>query len=308
MVTVHSSLLQRHYVAHPISLAAFFCAGAIVVIVIIPFLIAYASYSFWLKENTYREQPTVSFRHELMYSIQDSSNYNFFTTFPEANALDSGHLNVPIIQSAGLDDNGDGKIDRFRFNITSRLTSGQTVQKVDLLLFFNYILQDRVHMSMTSAAHVSYSAGLPGSQLVVDGWLRLKQRKPLVVRSDYRTVYNTAIVSGFTSDDYRMHTILSNYLDRNETTMLEDQYPVWIGNAGGGISEFTLSATIRIPFEIVHYVPPFSETMKWAWVQYLSILIPVAWIAHMIMTFAYKNQIFETRTVTDIPIIKPHQM
>lgn len=41
--------------------------------------------------------------------------------------------------------------------------------------------------------------------------------------------------------------------------------------------------------------------LKMAWIQYLTILIPVAVIAYFILLFLFKNQIFQTALTTNLP-------
>lgn len=41
------------------------CLCSMVVLVLVPFFLAYSSGNFWLKENTYREQPRVKYMYKV---------------------------------------------------------------------------------------------------------------------------------------------------------------------------------------------------------------------------------------------------
>lgn len=45
-------------------------------------------------------------------------------------------------------------------------------------------------------------------------------------------------------------------------------------------------------------------TLKMAWIQYISIFIPVVIIEYLILSFVFKYQIFETSVMSDLPINK----
>ncbi len=45
-------------------------------------------------------------------------------------------------------------------------------------------------------------------------------------------------------------------------------------------------------------------TLKMAWIQYLSIFIPVVLIEYLILAFVFKYQIFETSVMSELPMNK----
>ncbi len=45
-------------------------------------------------------------------------------------------------------------------------------------------------------------------------------------------------------------------------------------------------------------------TLKLAWIQYVSILVPVVVIEYLILSFIFKYQIFETSVMSDLPTNK----
>lgn len=62
------------------------------------------------------------------------------------------------------------------------------------------------------------------------------------------------------------------------------------------ISALTSSSTYR---------PGFWETIKFAWIQYVSVLLIFLWVFERIQRFVFQNQVLTTVPVP--PVGKPHQ-
>jgi transmembrane protein 231 len=69
---------------------------------------------------------------------------------------------------------------------------------------------------------------------------------------------------------------------------------------GGSSNQVNVNMKIRIPSnQLVAYKPMFLEVMKFAWIQYLSLLLPVLWVIYQFARFVFRNQIFETSVTVD---------
>ena len=97
-------------------------------------------------------------------------------------------------------------------------------------------------------------------------------------------------------DQVLFTTLLASYSARNETTYLEQTYPVWTAGQG---DEFTLKASIHIPEAIVRYQPGVLETLRYGFLQFLAVYIIIAAIAGSVTHFIFENQVFETRVHDD---------
>ena len=67
----------------------------------------------------------------------------------------------------------------------------------------------------------------------------------------------------------------------------------------------SFSTTVELKLEVptsqeVHYRPGVMETMKFAWVQYVYILIPVLVVVNLVLGFLFKYRIFDTMMVSDL--------
>lgn len=75
------------------------------------------------------------------------------------------------------------------------------------------------------------------------------------------------------------------------TIRLEDPYLVW---ESGDSGEFTLDVEIKYPPMTVEYYPGFWQLVKFAWIQYLAILVVFWWVLSRVQRFVFTNQIILT--------------
>ncbi|XP_031678550.1 transmembrane protein 231 isoform X1 [Oncorhynchus kisutch] len=164
-------------------------------------------------------------------------------------------------------------------------------------------LQRMSTVVMQTLAFVQHSSSVPGSQLFISGDLRLQQRTPLPHRG-LHTVYNVSVIDGASpfASAYDLANVIGSYQDRNLTTFLSCPSPVWtVGRAAG--TPFQINADVRYPVEVVSYRPGFWEMIKFAWIQYVSVLLIFLWVFNRIQTFVFQNQVLPT---VPIPLLKQH--
>ena len=148
---VFNEPLSRRYRAACCSWASLCNFILVVIIIIIPYIWAYTSHSFWLKEGTYREQPWMAFNHKMLVqlNVKDSSLDHEYTalmwsTEPAVNALANQQFRPAMIMANPTDDNGDARPDKFNITVDFPLSRTETVVGVQAIAFFDYELQDRV--------------------------------------------------------------------------------------------------------------------------------------------------------------------
>nr|XP_020739642.1 transmembrane protein 231 isoform X1 [Odocoileus virginianus texanus] len=279
--------VERGYRAGLCSKAALFLLLAAALTYIPPLLVAFRSHGFWLKRSSYEEQPTVRFQHQvLLVALLGSEPGGFlaWSTFPAFNRLQEGHLRVPLVSAREEDRNQDGKMDVLHFELELPLQPTEQVLGVQLILTFSYQLHRMSTFVMQSMAFLQSSFAVPGSQLYVNGDLRLQQKQPLGCGGlDVR--YNVSVINGTSpfANDYDLTRIVAAYQERNGescgrllrlllkdfavTTILTDPSPIWlVGRAAE--APFVVNAVIRYPVEVISYLPGFWEMIKFAWIQY----------------------------------------
>ncbi|XP_051830632.1 transmembrane protein 231 [Antechinus flavipes] len=292
---------ERSYRAGLCSKAALFLVLVTALTYIPPLLVAFRSHGFWLKRNTYEEQPTVHFQHEVLlvaFLRSLSGEYLTWSTFPTFNHLHGDNVRVSMMMAREEDKNQDGKMDMLHFRLELPLKPTEHVLGVQLILTFSYQLTRMSRFVMQSMAFVQSSFPVPGAQLHVNGDLKLQQKQPLKYRG-VDTRYNVSVINGTSifASDYNLKSIAAAYYERNVTTILTDSNPIWlVGRAAE--APFIINVIIRYPMEIISYYPGFWETIKFAWIQYVSILLIFVWIFERIKIFVFQNQV-----VTTVPIM-----
>ncbi|KAM3608720.1 uncharacterized protein V6R79_003557 [Siganus canaliculatus] len=302
---VYSHPILLRYKTSVFSKATVFIIAVLCLTYISPLLVAYRSQGFWIKRSSYEEQPVVRFQYQtlLVAATSTGGDYVAWSTFPHLNNMLGSKLRIPTVNVREEDQNGDGKLDLLIFKLNLPLKPEEQVYSVQLLLTFNYQLFRMSTVVMQSLAYVQHSSSVPGAKLFISGDLRLQQRTPLPHRGLY-DIYNVSVIDGSSpfASAYDLNNIIRSYQDRNLTTVLSCPMPVWIlGRAAG--SGFELNAEIRYPLEVISYRPGFWETIKFAWIQYVSVLLIFLWVFERIQRFVFQNQVL---TTVPVPLGKPH--
>uniref|UniRef100_A0A8C4XMQ4 Transmembrane protein 231 n=1 Tax=Falco tinnunculus TaxID=100819 RepID=A0A8C4XMQ4_FALTI len=109
------------------------------------------------------------------------------------------------------------------------------------------------------------------------------------------------------ASDYDLTNIVAAYWDRNVTTVFSDPNPVWVAGRATD-TPFIINATIRYPVEIILYplkTPGFWEVIKFAWIQYVSILLIFLWLFGRIKMFVFQNQVLTTTPISPVLPVSP---
>lgn len=240
----------------------------------------------------------------LVAATNTQGDYVAWSTFPHLNNMLGANLRIPAVSVREEDQNQDGKLDLLNLQLHLPLKPEEQVYSVQLLLTFSYKLFRMSTVVMQSLVYVQHSSSVPGAKLFISGDLKLQQRTPLPHRGVYN-VYNVSVIDGSSpfASAYDLHNIIRSYQNRNLTTVLSCPMPVWtVGRAAG--SPFQINAEIRYPVEVISYRPGFWETIKFAWIQYVSVLLIFLWVFERIQRFVFQNQVL---TTVPIPVGKPHQ-
>ena len=72
---------------------------------------------------------------------------------------------------------------------------------------------------------------------------------------------------------------------------METPYLVW---ESGDSGNFSIEVELQYPQMTVEYYPGFWQLVKFAWIQYLAILVVFWWVLRYIQAFVFKNQIILT--------------
>lgn len=302
MAQLFSQPLLKVYRAPVLSCSFIFCFFLFMVAVVLPFFLAFSTYDFWKERGIYNEQPQVLYRKELIVmvysetlsvsgtSIVTTPSTQVFSTLGALNSMYFESLSPMLIRSSLLDYNFDDYPDMYDFNITV-YTAGANVKNVKVLSFYDYRIRSRIKMDMVSLAYADVDTPSGASNVYIDGNLEFYQSQPLKTSTIVRTEYNTSVLNFDSVAENYLPLLLLRYKDRNTTTTYNYQSLVV---PMAETDKLTVSMKVRVPAnQVYEYQPGFLEVMKFAWIQYLSLLIPVGYLIYRFAGFIYRNQILE---------------
>jgi transmembrane protein 231 len=278
--------------------------------IILPFFIAFSTYEFWKKRETYFEQPKVVYRKELLMEVYSESEIiennslvrvpstQFFSTIGELNDLYFQRLSPVLLKSSKLDSNFDDYAEEFNFNLTL-FSSGNDVKNIKVVTFYEYQIRKRIKMDMVALAWVDVNTPYGAGNVYVDGVLEFKQLKPLKPSSTTRDDYDFSVLSLESGYENFFPVLALRYNDRNYTTQFN--YISQVQPRGQNYS--TIHIKVRIPIsQKLEYAPNFLETMKFAWIQYQSILIPIGLLFYALALFMFGNQILDATVENELKL------
>mmetsp|Transcript_12428 Transcript_12428/g.31813 ORF Transcript_12428/g.31813 Transcript_12428/m.31813 type:complete len:314 (-) Transcript_12428:275-1216(-) len=293
---VHSEPVRYSYYAPIISFAMVLQLIILGLLIALPFIIAYASAGMWVYQRCYYQQPSVMFKHEAYITMSGSSSFSqlSWSTSAEYNRIVQKQLRVPTLRSFEEDSNNDGTYDWLQFDVEMPLEAAESIDSVSVALIFDYQLHYMADVTMETMAYYHFTGSGSGSSLTTDGDLVLTQTEPFPWRGS-RNQYNVDIVDTTSNQasSYDFATIAHEYMNRNETTSYEHVVPVWKADRALG-QPFQLSMRVRYRPQQICYRPGFWQELKWGWVQYVAILIPLVYFTGHIRWFIFGNQLVET--------------
>jgi len=193
------------------------------------------------------------------------------------------------VKSAEIDTNFDDRIDIFDFNFTMK-TDVSEIRNVKLLTFFDYKLRDVVKIDLRGMAMVDVNTPMGASSIYIDGELQFVQKNGVGISTTTNTIYNETLLHFESTSANYLPLLLERFSERNETTSYVYSNPIVLPY--GHNAESILHLKIRVPaHQNVGYIPPFLESAKFAWTQYMMLLIPVYLIMFASVRLLFRQQI-----------------
>ncbi|CAN0398017.1 unnamed protein product, partial [Laminaria digitata] len=95
---------------------------------------------FWLKTDTYLEQPEVTYTKQLLFLAEGFKEGEAFSasfaTLAGLNGLNHAGLRAAVVKSFPADTNRDGLTDRLVLNARLPLGEGEEVHSIKMIAFF----------------------------------------------------------------------------------------------------------------------------------------------------------------------------
>ena len=317
VLEVHRQPLYRRHFANMCSETGAFCVIQGFVLIFLPLIIAFSTAQFWTTDVLTYSQPRVQYAYTMMTEFYgtDSTGLPLLLTSSTSSflsAASSRSLRQAVFQSAHYDDNKDGTADRFEVSVQLPLRSGESVTGLRWGIFFNTQLYDQVRYSFDSLAYCTYEGSTALRSVAIDGDFVVRQSDSLKSKGGTRTVSDTLLPTVLTravdAHSLSLADILSRYQARNlsmafvphsssAVTALPhvmDTSPLYIRAA----------ATVRVPVQTLRYVPPASQVLKQAWIQYVSFFLVVWFLLARLNSFVFSHRLLRSFAVTDIVVDK----
>ncbi|XP_032792340.2 transmembrane protein 231-like isoform X2 [Daphnia magna] len=284
LLTFHSTPLVQEYQSTWISRASFFACLCFLVCAFAPFLVAYSSHGFWVKHHVHREKPNVSFKYQALLLARSPTSEITWSTFAEYNLLNSQYLHFPSITVSERDENDDGFMDGLDLKL--EFESYETINFINMILIFSYRLKDISTINMESLGVIQYDSGIPLTGLHFVGDLQWVQKRMVEFRqTDNR--YNQTIVRQFEISD-----LLRAYNARDYGTELLNGHYLPIHGPSDGLVR--IHTYIRYTEAMLEYAPGLWNVLKWAWIQYASVLLVFVYAMGVIKNVVFSQQMVPT--------------
>lgn len=276
-------------------------------------IILYKHLDFWNNEGVYYEQPDVEYNDELIMVVNDTRETKTFSSILYLNQFFDPLLNIPMIKYEIFDDNHDGLNDTFKFKINFPVNNVKTITNIKLYLFFKYSLNTNIQGSIErTLCEVDINTPLGASYVKINGDLVLKQKFPLSsstfsvgnykenilnVSETYADNTTTYLKNDVT--DFNIESKKEYFYNRDVYTVF-DYSKVVIPYKNRDVVQIEL--TVNIPsFQAIMWEIPIAAKIKFAWVQFMALFIPVYVILRLIQFYIFKNRIFPSVPVSDLP-------
>ena len=294
----------------------------LVLAILIPLFAAFSSEDFWLRLKEYLEQPKIDFTNDyILYVSTFDSNNNPINTFFDSsnktlndmiNKIGNYNLNSNLnlisredkasISKYSYDDDNDGINDRliirYETNKEEIITNNNNID-VKLIFFVNYRLTKEVKLLMTPMIYVDIPIINGAKEINLSGDLELVQKSPIVSTTVTSQIYNKKkplTVDEKLNSPLDLLNIYNEYKNMNYTLKYNYEKIEKRSN-----NKLIINIEMNIPkLQRVFYIQSVFEAIKYAWMQYFYIFLPIYIILYVIYKFIMESNIFYSHVKSDL--------
>lgn len=298
MVKLYSEAFERTFFARRCSWTHFFYICVVVTVILMPFILAFATNSFWNPPTTYYGKPNIKFTNEIFVEAEIGGQVKSYSNVQVLNQNIRDRIDGALFKSFQSDDNYGREYDDFEFDLSFK-TGGSSVTSIAIFMHFTFFIQQAVDTKLKAIVpiFIQPGAGSSISSAVLVGQLRLDQRTPFSVGNGIDdTMYNYNFTQRL--QQHSTSNVYNWYTNRNYTLNFDHSALVMpYGNSD--------TTSIRIEMNVpqygsVIYTPGFLQSLKLAWVQYFALLFPIYLIIFVgLFGTSVKSGIFETVETSD---------
>lgn len=282
-IEIFSSSVKYKYKTTLCSISTFLVTFICLIIIVAPVYIIYHAGGFWLKSRTYHEIPKVNFKHKYLLIAEKETDANpiicsSFVSY-KGNELTDDCL---LIKAREIDSNKNGLKDKLKFE--ARFFSDTPIRSIKILLFFNHQLKKHVQVTMETMGVLDISLIHDVQKIYFLGDLILRQ-KGLLRHDGLYNLYN----SSFDGNLQSLSQLLSENSNRMFSARIVNSQVTWQSGFLNS-EEILLEGEIFYTEQSIRYQPGILEELKWAWMQYLSLLLILIFLGKRSLTHLFSSQ------------------
>ena len=328
MPLVFLTPFKKTYSSGIFSLSTFIGLVLLATSILLPLFAAYSTEDFWLRIKEYTEQPLIDYyEHYITYITVN--NDNILTTLYRSSSKSSNDLlnqefsrlcnemggNVcqllrentePVCVSYIGSDMKKNKLKfTYSININEYINENTDLQSIDakLAIFLKYGLTKKVKLIMTPMIYINIPISNPqGKQIRLNGDLELMQKSPIISTTITSRAYeypNPLIIDYNDASPFDLLYYYNKYKNLNYT--LKYNYEKIENKIDNNNNKLEIIIEMNIPkLQKVLYIDSVYESIKYAWMQYFYIFLPIYIILYIIFKFIIQNNIFYTNSKSDL--------
>ena len=319
MPLVFLSPFKKAYSSNICSLSTIIGLVLLIVSILLPLFAAISTEDFWLRYKEYVEQPLVDNYNNYMLYISESVNHNTYfyssnkflrekfneicNSYDNSIKLNNCGLLNSFFSSATTDSNEDGINDKLTLNYEIENVGFTNKIDIKLMFFLKYGLTKKVKLLMTPMVYLNLPVDLSnssGKTIILNGNLELIQKSPIASTAVTNRLYYKENPFIFEEEQYFYFDLLyyyNKYKSNNYTVKYNYEK---IENLGEE-NKINIKIEIIIPkMQQVFYIESVYEALKYAWMQYFYIFLPIYIVLYMLFKFIIQNNIFYSHTKSDL--------
>ena len=320
MPLVFLSPYKKEYSSEIVSLSTLLGFVVLLTAILIPLFAAFATEDFWLRIKEYTEQPLVDYTKKYMVYISkfdDNRNLNE-TSFRSSNK----YLNIKfqeiinnnsfINENCTLEESADPTAsstdidgDEIKDKITIKYeldidTSTFNNFDIKLLFFLKYGLTKKVKLIMTPIIYLDIpvlNVAAGGREITLSGNLELVQKSPIHSTTITSQMYYKKQPFGEKVPYFDLLYYYNEYKSYNYT--VKYNYEKIESNIEDNKIKINIDMYIPKLQEVLYYQSVF-EAIKYAWMQYFYIFLPIYFVLYILFKFIIQNNIFYSNVKSDL--------
>ena len=301
------------------SLSTFIGFVFLILAIFIPIFAAISSEDFWLRLKEYLEQPKVEFSNDYMLYISYGDSVPektfFYSSVTDLNKIFTDTCKYqynqgicltevePIVTSSQTDNDDDGINDKLniRYEINNNDILNAELKDIKIIFFLKYRLSKIVKLIMTPMIYVDIPlSGSGEKEIQLNGDIELVQKSPIASTTITSQIYNyenkVFEIDPKIQSPFDLLSYFNRYKNLNYT--LKYNYEKIEKTAQG---KLIINIQMNIPkLQKVFYIQSVYEAIKYAWMQYFYIFLPIYIILYLIYKFIIESNIFYSHVKSDL--------